>query len=274
MPVIPVRSHLTHHQFWSHTYDPILERNLSFVQLVLENFLCSETLKNTNLLIRVRRLMRVIPVRSHLTHQQFWSHTYDPMLERNLIIVQSVRIPVRSYLTVQQIWSHTYDPILERNLSFVQLVLENFLCAKTLKDTNLLIREKPYEKPYACDICSKSFNRSSSLKLHIRTHAGEKPYQCPKCTKAFSLLKNLKRHQLTHTSRKRYACITCSKSFSRPSYLMFHMRCHRTEEKLLHCPTCTCTNVSQQASQLIFHNVIHTENILPAIASQVQVPQN
>ena len=42
------------------------------------------------------------------------------------------------------------------------------------------------EKPFICDQCDKSFNRSGNLQMHMRIHTGEKPFKCEQCDKSFN----------------------------------------------------------------------------------------
>lgn len=54
------------------------------------------------------------------------------------------------------------------------------------------------ERPYRCNMCSRTFSDSSTLTKHCRIHSGEKPYQCDYCPLNFSQSGNLSRHLKLH----------------------------------------------------------------------------
>nr|XP_035921163.1 zinc finger and SCAN domain-containing protein 20 isoform X1 [Halichoerus grypus]XP_035921164.1 zinc finger and SCAN domain-containing protein 20 isoform X1 [Halichoerus grypus]XP_035921165.1 zinc finger and SCAN domain-containing protein 20 isoform X1 [Halichoerus grypus]XP_035921166.1 zinc finger and SCAN domain-containing protein 20 isoform X1 [Halichoerus grypus] len=110
------------------------------------------------------------------------------------------------------------------------------------------------EKPYKCDTCVKSFNRSSHFIAHQRIHTGEKPYKCLECGKSFSDRSNLITHQRIHTGEKPYKCLECGKSFSDHSNLVTHQRIH-TGEKPYKCGE--CWKSFNQSSNLLKHQRIH-----------------
>lgn len=53
-------------------------------------------------------------------------------------------------------------------------------------------------RPYGCTQCKKKFMRSTTLKIHMRTHTKVKPFECPCCFKNFSESGNMKIHLRIH----------------------------------------------------------------------------
>ena len=64
------------------------------------------------------------------------------------------------------------------------------------------------EKPYACEVCGKSFtSEKSAYTKHARTHTGEKPYACEECGKSFSHKSCTYSQHTTNTYRRKTICL-------------------------------------------------------------------
>lgn len=60
-------------------------------------------------------------------------------------------------------------------------------------------------KEYACETCSRVFNKKANLKVHSRKHTGEKPYACsrPGCGRRFMWKSSVSFHEQNCLSSKR-----------------------------------------------------------------------
>ncbi|XP_072237930.1 zinc finger E-box-binding homeobox 2-like [Leuresthes tenuis] len=85
---------------------------------------------------------------------------------------------------------------------------------------------KTDEGLYACDICEKTFQKSSSLLRHKYEHTGKRPHECKICNKAFKHKHHLIEHSRLHSGEKPYQCDKCGKRFSHSGSYSQHMN-HR-----------------------------------------------
>ncbi|KAJ0023345.1 hypothetical protein NQD34_003244, partial [Periophthalmus magnuspinnatus] len=86
--------------------------------------------------------------------------------------------------------------------------------------------KKTDEGLYACDICDKTFQKSSSLLRHKYEHTGKRPHECKICKKAFKHKHHLIEHSRLHSGEKPYQCDKCVKRFSHSGSYSQHMN-HR-----------------------------------------------
>lgn len=93
----------------------------------------------------------------------------------------------------------------------------------------------PGEKRYKCDVCSKAFTESSTLRKHMLVHNPNPPqFQCNDCGRTFSRKINLNEHMKTHYRNKGeplegddlHECMVCLKVIRNASNFKKHMKIH------------------------------------------------
>ena len=97
---------------------------------------------------------------------------------------------------------------------------------------------------YMCKHCLNTFSLRCNLRRHERLHAGLKPYSCDVCRKSFARSTDLKIHLARHTivkcSAGSFTCSRCpNKTFSALSGLRWHMhKIHRQQDAVHQCSEC------------------------------------
>ena len=80
---------------------------------------------------------------------------------------------------------------------------------------------------YSCRTCQKVFSTPHGLEVHVRrTHSGDRPYACNICHKTFGHAVSLTQHRAVHSHERSFSCPQCGKTFKRSSTLSTHLLIH------------------------------------------------
>lgn len=98
-----------------------------------------------------------------------------------------------------------------------------------------------------CRFCDRQFYDRGNLNVHERTHTGELPFQCTYCSRAFNTSTTLKIHIMAHHEDNRpLLCTLCGKRFINNQKLNLHTKeCHTTDI-IYTCTLCDATFDTRQ----------------------------
>ena len=109
---------------------------------------------------------------------------------------------------------------------------------------------------FTCLDCSKVFSTPHGLEVHVRrSHSGKRPYACDLCHKTFGHAVSLSQHRAVHSQERSFSCKECGKSFKRSSTLSTHMLIHSDTRPY---PCEYCGKRFHQKSDMKKHTYIHT----------------
>ncbi|KAJ6649898.1 Zinc finger protein [Pseudolycoriella hygida] len=111
---------------------------------------------------------------------------------------------------------------------------------------------------YSCVKCEKMFSTPHGLEVHSRrSHNGKRPFACELCNKTFGHEVSLSQHRAIHNVEKVFECKQCGKAFKRSSTLSTHLLIHSDTRPY---PCSYCGKRFHQKSDMKKHTYIHTEN--------------
>ncbi|XP_076657635.1 uncharacterized protein LOC143361826 isoform X4 [Halictus rubicundus] len=114
-------------------------------------------------------------------------------------------------------------------------------CGKMLSTAyNLMTHRNTHtgKRPYACQVCEKSFCSASGLNRHTRdVHDGIKRFACDICGRCLASKVSRDEHRRTHTGERPHVCETCGKSFKQKASLHVHRLFHSKLPRH-RCPSC------------------------------------
>lgn len=122
---------------------------------------------------------------------------------------------------------------------------------------------------YNCEKCQKKFFKKGRYEAHLRIHKGLKPYPCNLCDKSYSKSSHLKSHiddvHTEHTEEFKCEHDGCDKVFRRKQTLRVHCRIKHSmvklEPKVFMCEECGKT--FKNISSLKDHRYKHTGEEFP-----------
>ncbi|XP_059088950.1 transcriptional repressor CTCF-like [Tigriopus californicus] len=128
------------------------------------------------------------------------------------------------------------------------------ICSKFFSDSKSLKKHVQAVhgklRPYICQICNHQSARRTMLEMHMRQHTGEKPFSCDICQYRTGDHNSLRRHKMRHTGHRPYKCPFCPYSCIQSSPFKYHLeKKHPNEENevIFTCETCGFKSINRQS---------------------------
>uniref|UniRef100_A0A1A8RWK3 Zinc finger protein 646 n=3 Tax=Nothobranchius TaxID=28779 RepID=A0A1A8RWK3_9TELE len=182
---------------------------------------------------------------------------------------------MKAFISLEQLMAHTCASKSKLSLNKEERPFKCNICSRTYRHAGSLLNHKNTHKTghFSCSVCSKPFTNPMALRNHTRTHTQKKKYVCLTCGKAFRLASILHNHQRVHNRvLSHFSCPSCGKSFQGRSGLRRH-RCHEGQEgdspsgvqppeRADKCFMCDlCGRSYRHAGSLLNHKKSHAENL-------------
>ncbi|XP_055525765.1 zinc finger protein OZF-like isoform X2 [Wyeomyia smithii] len=93
------------------------------------------------------------------------------------------------------------------------------------------------KRPFACNICNKTYSHSKNLWSHKKVHTREGYFECSICERRFLIEKRLSSHMNIHRTDCPHQCRICGKKCATKHDLADHMPLH-SDERAFECAIC------------------------------------